>query len=139
MARTKPITTQVLETLQRNPGCEFDLLVKDCSEFTWNQLFYEVDRLSRLGQLCLTAVGGSHHIRLPFTEETMKPKQPLTQSKETDSLVAGRSDSEPKWGESVDRHTWIAQRAYHLYEEEGRRDGHALKHWLQAEREIRVH
>ena len=140
MARTKTITTQVLEALQRNPGCEFDLLVKDCSEFTWNQLFYEVDRLSQLGQLFLTSVGGGHHfIRLPFTEETMKPKQPLTQSKETDSLAAGRPDGEPRSVEPVDRHIWIAQRAYRLYEEQGRRDGHALEHWLQAEREIQVH
>jgi hypothetical protein len=139
VARTKTITAQVLDALQRNPGCEFDLLVKDCSEFTWNQLFYEVDRLSQLGQLCLTSVSGGHYfIRLPLTEETMKPKQPLTQSQETDSSTVGHPDGEPKSVELVDRHRRIAQRAYQLYEEQGRRDGHALEHWFQAEQEIRV-
>jgi len=137
--KTKTLSTQMLESLQRNPGCGFDQLVKDCSEFTWNQLFYEVDRLSRLGQLCLIRADAGHYfLRLPFTEETMKPKPPSTQSKETDSQAVGRPDGEPRSVEPVDRRTRIAQRAYQLYEEQGRRDGHALEHWFQAEREIRA-
>lgn len=139
MARTKTITAQVLDALQRNPGCEFDLLIKDCSEFTWNQLFYEVDRLSQLGQLCLTSVGGGHYlIRLPVADESMKPNQLLTQSQETTSSADGRPDCKPWSVEPVDRHCRIAQRAYQLYEEQGRRDGQALEHWFQAEQEIRV-
>jgi magnesium-transporting ATPase (P-type) len=31
----------------------------------------------------------------------------------------------------------IAKRAYELYEQEGRHDGHAVQDWMQAEREIR--
>jgi hypothetical protein len=31
----------------------------------------------------------------------------------------------------------IQQRAYELYEQRGRRDGHELDDWLQAEREIK--
>jgi hypothetical protein len=31
----------------------------------------------------------------------------------------------------------IAKRAYELYEQHGRRDGHAVQDWFQAEREIR--
>ena len=30
----------------------------------------------------------------------------------------------------------IARRAYELYEQRGRREGHALQDWLQAEREV---
>ena len=30
----------------------------------------------------------------------------------------------------------IAERAYELYEQRGREDGHALDDWLQAEREL---
>ena len=30
----------------------------------------------------------------------------------------------------------IAERAYQLYEQRGREDGHALDDWLQAEREL---
>jgi Protein of unknown function (DUF2934) len=118
LLRSKPIATQILESLARNPACEFQQLLADCSEFTWNQLFYEVDRLSQLGQLCLTSVGGGHYsMRLP----------------------SAHPNGEPRSVERVDRQTWIAQRAYQLYEAQGRRDGHALEHWLQAEREIRAH
>jgi hypothetical protein len=31
----------------------------------------------------------------------------------------------------------IATRAYELYEQEGRHDGHAVQDWMQAEQEIR--
>lgn len=31
----------------------------------------------------------------------------------------------------------IRQRAYELYEERGRRDGHHLEDWIQAEDEVR--
>jgi H+-transporting ATPase len=37
----------------------------------------------------------------------------------------------------VDVTPQIAKRAYELYEQQGRRDGHAVQDWDQAEREIR--
>jgi H+-transporting ATPase len=37
----------------------------------------------------------------------------------------------------LDLTSQIAKRAYELYERQGRRDGHAVQDWLQAEREIR--
>ncbi len=33
----------------------------------------------------------------------------------------------------------IARRAYELFERRGRREGHALEDWLEAEREVRHH
>jgi hypothetical protein len=136
--KSKPITDQVLESLARNPACAFNTLVAECSEFTWNQLFYEVDRLSRIGQLYLTSVGGGHYfIRLAFTEVTMRAKQPHTRGNASQDPAAGRPDGEVGSVESVNRHLRIAQRAYQYFEEQGRQDGHALDHWLKAEREIR--
>ena len=41
------------------------------------------------------------------------------------------------WKEPVDVTPQIAKRAYELYERQGRREGHAVQDWLQAEREIR--
>jgi Protein of unknown function (DUF2934) len=38
--------------------------------------------------------------------------------------------------ETVDRQQLIRGRAYAIWEEEGRPDGKALAHWLQAETEI---
>lgn len=124
LLKSKPITMQVLECLARNPACDFETLVADCSEFTWNQLFYEVDQMRQLGQLCLTSANnGSHFIGLPHNiGETMKTK---------------KSDIRGPSSESVDRHIWIAQRAYQLYEAQGRQDGYALDHWLKAELESR--
>lgn len=37
----------------------------------------------------------------------------------------------------VDETPQIAQRAYELYEQQGRQEGHAVQDWLQAERDIR--
>jgi DUF2934 family protein len=140
LLQSKPIATQILESLARHPACAFPQLVSDCSEFTWNQLFHEVDRLSQLGQVRLTSVDGGHYfIRLSFTEETMKPGLPFTQSTTTDRTAAAHRDGEARSVERVDRQTWIAQRAYQLYEAQGWQDGHALEHWLQAEREIQEH
>jgi hypothetical protein len=33
-------------------------------------------------------------------------------------------------------HARISERAYALYEEHGREDGHALEHWLAAEHQV---
>ena len=139
MLPSKPIANQVLESLARNPACEFKQLVADCPEFTWNQLFYEVDWLSQLGQLSLTSVRRSLLHQSPpihrgdheaWTATTLLTKQRNRSS---------RSCS-PRWRAGpvgpVDRHVWIAQRAYQLYEAQGRRDGLALEHWLQAEGEF---
>ncbi len=37
----------------------------------------------------------------------------------------------------VDMTSQISKRAYELYERQGRREGHAVQNWVQAERQIR--
>jgi len=44
----------------------------------------------------------------------------------------GRSDHE-----KLDMQGQIRQRAYELYEQRGRRDGHQVEDWIQAEQEVR--
>jgi hypothetical protein len=39
-------------------------------------------------------------------------------------------------GHSQDVHARISERAYALYEAHGCADGHALEHWLEAERQM---
>lgn len=39
-------------------------------------------------------------------------------------------------GHCQDVHARISERAYALYEEHGREDGHALEDWLEAERQM---
>lgn len=54
MSLQKPITDRILELLRGSPECEFEALVARYPEFTWNELFQEVARLSRAGQVIIT-------------------------------------------------------------------------------------
>ena len=47
------ITTLILEAVKSKRVCELEDLVQVCSSCTWNQIFLEVDRLSRTGELRL--------------------------------------------------------------------------------------
>jgi hypothetical protein len=54
--------------------------------------------------------------------------------------VESRSNEDPSTNQpdkhSHDFHARISERAYALYEEHGRKDGHALEDWLEAERQV---
>ena len=52
-----------------------------------------------------------------------------------DSSGKGGDSMRPMW-QSEDLGARIAERAYALYEQRGREEGHDLEDWLQAEREI---
>ena len=54
MAVPKPITERVFDFLQISPEGEFDALVIRYPEFTANELYAEVGRLSRTGQVTIT-------------------------------------------------------------------------------------
>jgi hypothetical protein len=54
MAEQKPITVRILDMLLGSAECEFETLVARNPEFTWNELFAEVARLSRAGQVKIT-------------------------------------------------------------------------------------
>ncbi len=43
----------IVERIAHHPGCSLDDLVTFCPELTWNQIFFELDRLSRAGLLRL--------------------------------------------------------------------------------------
>ena len=40
-------------------------------------------------------------------------------------------------GTNEPRHETVRRRAYEIYEQRGREDGHDLEHWLKAECEVR--
>ena len=136
--KSKPITTQVLECLERHSTCEFQTLVQDCSEFTWKQLFYEVDRMRQLGQLYLTSVDDDNRFigLRRLIGESVKIKRSDTPGKKPRAVAADQFDGESSSREPVDLRLRIARRAYQLYEQQDRQDGYALDHWCQAEREI---
>ena len=45
---------RIMEVIVRSPGCELEDLVLECEGLTWNQVFIEIDRLSRCGEVRLT-------------------------------------------------------------------------------------
>lgn len=63
MPPQKPITGRILEFLQGSSEYEFEALVARYPEFTWNEFFQEVGRLSRAGQIIITRGVGIFTIR----------------------------------------------------------------------------
>ena len=60
-------TQQILDVIARSPGCNLEDIVFECLGLTWNQVFLEVDRLIREGQVCLTQQRPGHYIVTPST------------------------------------------------------------------------
>ncbi|MCG3775493.1 MAG: hypothetical protein JW395_2333 [Nitrospira sp.] len=66
MASHTPVTDRILGTVQRMHGCDLDTLTNRLTDLSWGQVFLEVDRLSREGQVLVTlGAGGRYLIRLP--------------------------------------------------------------------------
>jgi hypothetical protein len=66
MARSATPADLIVERIAHHPGCCLDDLVRVCPELTWNQIFLEVDRLSRAGRLRLALIGpGRYAVELP--------------------------------------------------------------------------
>lgn len=64
MNRPMAVTERIIQAASQTPGCLLEELVLNCPDLTWNQIFLEVDRLSRSGQLWLTLEGrGVYSIR----------------------------------------------------------------------------
>lgn len=60
------VTATILNVFAGLQKCDLDMLVRACPSLTWNQIFSEVDRLSRTGQLQLSYLGhGRYTIELP--------------------------------------------------------------------------
>ena len=62
------ITKLILKVVRRKKVCHMDELLESCEGFTWNQVFLEVDRLSRMRNLCLRyEKDGDYAVSLPHT------------------------------------------------------------------------
>jgi hypothetical protein len=46
---------QIMEVIIRSRGSLFEEIVLECPGLTWNQVFCELDRMSRTGEVRLTA------------------------------------------------------------------------------------
>jgi hypothetical protein len=65
MAEQETIGHRILKVVRRAPGCQLDELEQSLPGLTWNQIFLEVDRLSRMGQVRVMPMGnGTYSVRL---------------------------------------------------------------------------
>ena len=48
---------RIMEVIIRSPGSQLEEVVLECPDLTWKQVFCELDRLSRAGQVQLTTKG----------------------------------------------------------------------------------
>lgn len=69
------------------------------------------------------------------TQSVSRPTQRATQNP-IESRSNGNTSTHQSDGQFQDVHTRISERAYALFEERGRGDGHALEDWLDAERQV---
>ena len=70
MASHTPVTDRIIGAVQRTHGCDLDTLTNSLSDLSWGQVFLEVDRLSRQGQVLVTLdTGGRYVIRMPDHEK----------------------------------------------------------------------
>ena len=66
MARNATSVDLIMEAVAYHPGFSLDELVTVCPTLTWNQIFLEVDRLSRAGHLRLLLMGpGRYAVEVP--------------------------------------------------------------------------
>jgi hypothetical protein len=64
---TTDVRGHILEAVRHRSECDLEDLVRASPSYTWNQVFMEVDRLSRTGELRLFPKGrGRYTVRLPL-------------------------------------------------------------------------
>jgi hypothetical protein len=60
------ITGKIVQMVKHRQACDMEDLLEACSSYTWNQVFLEVDRLSRTGELRLFSKrAGEYTVTLP--------------------------------------------------------------------------
>jgi hypothetical protein len=67
MLQQGTVGDQILDVVRANPDCTLEEVTRQLSELYWSEVFLEVERLSRLGQLRLiqSSLGLTTTLRLP--------------------------------------------------------------------------
>ena len=60
------LSHRLLRIVRKKKNCDLDELIQECTSYTWTQVFLEVDRLSRIGELrLLSKKAGEYTITIP--------------------------------------------------------------------------
>ncbi len=109
---TQTATTQaVMDIVRRSQGCDLEDIVRECPGLTWNQVFLEIDRLSRSGEVALIHQGACRYRVNWFTKsggsavthEGGKMERPRNPSVLYEVIENGQVVIE-YWSGRVDRH-----------------------------------
>jgi hypothetical protein len=65
MASQDEIEHRVMDIIVHAPGCDLDDVLVKCPDLTWNQVFDELDRLSRARRVVLKQTGRGHYAITP--------------------------------------------------------------------------
>jgi hypothetical protein len=71
MAATMTTTLQIMDVFARSgsDGCLLEDLIRQCTDLTWNQVFFELDRLSRTGEVRLSLSGAGRYVATAVSRE----------------------------------------------------------------------
>ena len=73
MTAQTAVTDRILGAVKHAHKCDLDTLAENLPELTWNQVFFEIDRLSRRGEVLVTfGAEGKYMIRLPEHKKASK-------------------------------------------------------------------
>ncbi|HXV68561.1 MAG TPA: hypothetical protein VD738_06515 [Nitrospira sp.] len=73
MTATMTPATRILDVLTHSDGCLLEDLVCECPDLTWNQIFLELDRLSRTGDVRLRLRGAGQYVVTLGGENSRSP------------------------------------------------------------------
>ena len=78
MEQEMAVEDQVIDVVQRAHDCDLEEIMRQCSNLTWNQVFFAVDRLSRRGELLLIPKGrGMYTVTFPHRQEGRPTRRSL--------------------------------------------------------------
>ena len=73
---TQPsISERILDAIRKGTGQDLDSLMSDLPDLTWNQVFGEIDRLSRAGQIIVTCKSGGHYVLQMPVSDAITPEK----------------------------------------------------------------
>lgn len=93
MTQSATPTDLIVERITHHPGCGLDDVVAFCPELTWNQIFLEVDRLSRAGRLRIMLTGRGRYRLALATDAELFGVPPLDPPERRPVLPHSRHDN----------------------------------------------
>jgi hypothetical protein len=66
MTQHTPVEDQVIDIVHRAQACDLEDVMRQCTNLTWNQVFFAVDCLSRSGEIIMLMPRGRGMYTLAF-------------------------------------------------------------------------